>query len=276
MSRTATATTWCRWQVERSATTAAISLLPWIVAVALWELAWSQKWMTTSLFPPPTVFLSYVIENDFRVGFARDSMPVPVAVLASAYRVLAGLALGFVAAIATGILISLSRTASLVIFPFVRGLAPIAPIAWIPLGIVLFGIGNGTAVFVVFTGIYFILTINTVVAVQGVDKRMLKTARSFGASPRQIWLWVVFPAVLPQVFTMLRLNFFAAWMAVLAAEMVGLKNGLGMIIMLGREMFNPSLILVGLLLVGITGYLVDAFLVFVQRRVLWWQAESIK
>lgn len=143
-------------------TTAAISILPWIVAVGLWELAWAQKWMTTSLFPPPTVFLSYVIENDFRVGFARDAMPIPVAVVASAYRVLAGLALGFVGAIATGILISLSRTASLIIFPFVRGLAPIAPIAWIPLGIVLFGIGNGTAVFVVFTGIYFILTINTV------------------------------------------------------------------------------------------------------------------
>jgi NitT/TauT family transport system permease protein len=115
-----------------------------------------------------------------------------------------------------------------------------------------------------------------VVAVQSVDKRMLKTARSFGASPSQIWLWVVFPAVLPQVFTMLRLNFFAAWMAVLAAEMVGLKNGLGMIIMLGREMFNPNLILVGLLLVGITGYIVDAFLVFVQRRVLWWQSENVK
>lgn len=263
-----------RWRKAGSA--AAIAILPWIVAVGLWELAWSQKWMTTSLFPPPTVFLSYVIENDFRVGFSRDAMPVPVAVFASAYRVLAGLALGFVGAIATGILISLSRTASLIIFPFVRGLAPIAPIAWIPLGIVLFGIGNGTAVFVVFTGIYFILTINTVVAVQSVDKRMIKTARSFGASPRQIWLWVVFPAVLPQVFTMLRLNFFAAWMAVLAAEMVGLKNGLGMIIMLGREMFNPSLILVGLLLVGITGYIVDAFLVFVQRRVLWWQSENIK
>ncbi len=263
-----------RWRSV--AATVAISILPWIVAVALWELAWAQKWMTTSLFPPPSVFLSYVIENDFRVGFARDAMPIPVAVVASAYRVLAGLALGFVGAIVTGILISLSRTASLIIFPFIRGLAPIAPIAWIPLGIVLFGIGNGTAVFVVFTGIYFILTINTVVAVQAVDKRMIKTARSFGASPRQVWLWVIFPAVLPQVFTMLRLNFFAAWMAVLAAEMVGLKNGLGMIIMLGREMFNPNLILVGLLMVGITGYLVDAFLVFVQRRVLWWQSENVK
>ena len=135
--------------------------------------------------------------------------------------------------------------------PIVRGLAPIAPIAWIPLGIVLFGIGNPTAIFVVFMGVFFILTISTVAAVGGVDQRLIKTARSFGASKTQVWTRVIFPAVLPQVFTMLRINFFAAWMAVLAAEMVGLKNGLGMMIILGREMFNTNLILLGMCMVGI-------------------------
>jgi NitT/TauT family transport system permease protein len=83
---------------------------------------------------------------------------------------------------------------------------------------------------------------------------------------------VIFPAVLPQVFTMLRINFFAAWMAVLAAEMVGLKNGVGMIVILGREMFNPNLIMLGICIIGITGYAVDALLLFVQRRILWWKA----
>ena len=78
----------------------------------------------------------------------------PVAIVASALRVLAGLALGFVAAITTGILISASRTVSDMVMPIVRGLAPIAPIAWIPLGIMLFGIGNPTAIFVVFMGVY--------------------------------------------------------------------------------------------------------------------------
>ena len=82
---------------------------------------------------------------------------------------------------------------------------------------------------------------------------------------------MIFPAVLPQVFTMLRINFFAAWMAVLAAEMVGLKNGLGMMIILGREMFNTKLILLGMCMVGVTGYVVDALLVQIQRKILWWQ-----
>ena len=249
------------------------ALIPWAVIIAIWELAAASGWSGSVLFPPPSAFLSYAIESDFRVGFGGDAMPIPVAIVVSALRVLAGLAIGFAAALVTGILISASGAFSDMVMPLVRGLAPIAPIAWIPLGIVLFGIGNPTAIFVVFMGVYFILTISTVAAVKAVDQRLIKTARSFGASRAQVWTRVIFPAVLPQVFTMLRINFFAAWMAVLAAEMVGVKNGLGMMIILGREMFNTKLILLGMCMVGATGYAVDALLVQIQRRILWWQPE---
>ena len=244
---------------------------PWAVIIALWEWAAAAGWTGAVLFPPPSVFLRYAVESDFRVGFGNEAMTIRWAIVASALRVLAGLAIGFAAAIVTGILISASRTVSDFVLPVIRGLAPIAPIAWIPLGIVLFGIGNPTAVFVVFMGIYFILTISTVAAVKAVDEHLIKTARSHGASRVQIWTRVIFPSILPQVFTMLRINFFAAWMAVLAAEMVGLKNGLGMMIILGREMFNTKLILLGMCMVGATGYFVDALLVQIQRKVLWWQ-----
>lgn len=249
------------------------ALIPWAVVIAVWEIAAASGWSGAVLFPPPSAFLSYAVESDFRVGFGGDAMPIPFAIVVSALRVLAGLAIGFVAAIATGILISMSGAFAEMVMPLIRGLAPIAPIAWIPLGIVLFGIGNPTAVFVVFMGIYFILTISTVASIKSVDQRLIKTARSFGASKAQVWARVVFPAVLPQVFTMLRINFFAGWMAVLAAEMVGTKNGLGMMIILGREMFNTKLILLGMCMVGATGYAVDALLTQIQRRVLWWQVK---
>ena len=249
-------------------------LVPWAVVIAIWEIAAASGWSGSVLFPPPSAFLRYAVESDFRVGFGGDAMPIPLAILVSALRVLAGLAIGFVLAVATGILISASGSFSDMILPLVRGLAPIAPIAWIPLGIVLFGIGNPTAVFVVFMGVYFILTISTVAAVKAVDQRLIKTARSFGASKTQVWMRVIFPAILPQVFTMLRINFFAAWMAVLAAEMVGVKNGLGMMIILGREMFNTKLILLGMCIVGATGYAVDVLLVQIQRKILWWQQSS--
>ena len=248
--------------------------VPWMIVIAIWEAAAAAGWRGSVLFPPPSAFISYAIESDFRVGFGGDAMTIPGAIVASALRVLAGLAVGFAAAILTGIAIAASKMMSDAFLPLIRGLAPIAPIAWIPLGIVLFGIGNPTAVFVVFMGVYFILTISTVAAVNSVDQRLIKTARSYGATRAQVWTRVIFPAILPQVFTMLRINFFAAWMAVLAAEMVGLKNGLGMMIILGREMFNTKLILLGMCMVGATGYFVDALLVQVQRKILWWQSSS--
>jgi NitT/TauT family transport system permease protein len=250
------------------------TLLPWVVLVSVWELAIARGWVQASLLPPPSSFLSYAVENQLRVGFGNDAMSIPGAILASVYRVLSGMALGFAAALVTGIAISKSGIASAALLPIVRGLAPIAPIAWIPLGIMLLGIGNATAIFIVFTGVFFLLTLSTVASVASVDPRLIKTARTFGASERQVWQWVIFPAVLPQVFTMLRINFFAAWMAVLAAEMVGLKNGVGMMVILGREMFNGNLIMLGICIVGVVGYAVDSFLLFVQRKVLWWQASS--
>jgi NitT/TauT family transport system permease protein len=228
---------------------------PWAAVVLVWELAARRGWLSTVLFPPPT-------------------MSVQWSILASCLRVIVGLALGFGAALVVGVLVSMSRVASRLALPLVRGLAPIAPIAWIPLGIVLFGLGNPTAVFIVFVGVFFTLTIATVAAVASVDPRLVKTARTLGAPPAQIWLRVIFPAIVPQVFTMLRLNFFGAWMGVLAAEMVGLRNGLGALIIMGREMFNANLILLGMALIGASGYAVDSLLVLVQRRVLWWRPES--
>jgi NitT/TauT family transport system permease protein len=247
------------------------ALLPWAVVIVIWEVAAANGWSGAVLFPPPSQFLRYAVESDFRVGFGSEAMAIPMGIVVSALRVLVGLAIGFAAAVATGILISASDAFADMVMPLIRGVAPIAPIAWIPLGIVLFGIGNPTAIFVVFMGIYFILTIATVAAVGSVDPRLVKTARSFGANKTQVWTHVIFPAVLPQVFTMLRINFFAAWMAVLAAEMVGVKNGLGMMIILGREMFNTKLILLGMCMVGVTGYVVDALLMEIQRKILWWQ-----
>src|SRR6201988_567883 len=177
------------------------ALFPWIVVVLIWEIAAARGWSGAVLFPPPSAFLRYAIESDFRVGFGGDAMPIPGAIVVSALRVLVGLAIGFAAAIVTGILISVSGAVADMVMPLIRGLAPIAPIAWIPLGIVLFGIGNPTAVFVVFMGVYFILTISTVAAVGAVDQRLIKTARSFGASKTQGWTGVICPPVLPQVFS---------------------------------------------------------------------------
>ncbi len=249
-------------------------LFPWLVVVLAWEAGAQAGYVNVTLFPPPSHFIRYVFESDFRFGIGPQAVSMWVSILSSFMRVLVGLAIGFVAAIVMGILISMWPAARTFVMPLLQGLAPIAPIAWIPLGIVLFGVGNETAIFIVFIGVFFVLTIATTIAVSSVDPKLVKSARTLGASGHQIWTTVVLPAVLPQVFTLLRINFFAAWMAVLAAEMVGLKNGLGAIIIMGREMFNTDLILVGMCLIGICGYAIDSLLLAIQRSVLWWQEPT--
>jgi NitT/TauT family transport system permease protein len=132
-------------------------------------------------------------------------------------------------------------------------------------------LSNVTAIFIVFMGVFFILTLATLAEIQRIPEEFLTVAGNLGANPLQQWVWVVIPAVLPGVFTLLRTNFIAAWMAVLVAEMVGLRDGLGAIIMMGRNLFNNELIMFGMLVIGISGYAVDRLLVLIGRRVLWWR-----
>lgn len=247
--------------------TASVSLL-----VLAWELAGRYgDFAVTTVLPPPSQFLSMVIENDFRIGLGSQSATLDQAVIATFGRVFAGMALAFVAAIITGTMISLSRVATWCISPFLYLLAPIAPIAWIPTAIVVFGISNSTAIFIVFMGVYFILTIATLAEINRVPDEYLRVASNLGANRWQQWFFVTMPAILPGVFTLLRTNFIAAWMAVLVAEMVGLRDGLGAIIMMGRNLFNNELIMFGMLVIGISGFIVDRIMALIGTRVLWWR-----
>jgi NitT/TauT family transport system permease protein len=240
--------------------------------VALWEYAGSGEGAAlTTVLPPPSRFLTSVAESGFRIGLGSQAVPLPQSIASTFVRVFVGMGLAFVAAVATGALLSLSRLATWCLSPVLYVLAPIAPIAWIPTAIVVFGISNVTAVFIVFMGVYFILTIATLAEIRRIPPEFLTIAGNLGAGPVARWFRVVLPAVLPGVFTLLRTNFIAAWMAVLVAEMVGLRDGLGAIIMMGRNLFNNELIMFGMAVIGISGFLVDRLLAFVSSRLLWWR-----
>jgi len=221
--------------------------------------------------PPPTVFLSSLMENSFKIGLGSQAVPIWRAVLSSLSRVMGGMAIAFLAAVVTGVLMGMSRTVTLFVSPVLRLLAPIAPIAWIPMAIVLFGINNFTALFIVFMGVYFVLTIATLAEIDRLPREYTIVAENLGASTWQRWAFVVFPAVLPGVFTLLRINFIAAWMAVLVAEMIGLRDGLGTIIMMGRNLFNSQLIMFGMLIIGICGFIIDVVLKTIGRHIFWWR-----
>ncbi|GLK68024.1 ABC transporter permease [Hansschlegelia plantiphila] len=240
--------------------------------LGLWEYLGSGGGVAlTSVLPPPSRFISSVAESGFRIGLGSQAAPLAQSIASTFFRVFAGMGIAFVAAIVTGALLSLSKVATWCLTPLLYVLAPIAPIAWIPTAIVVFGISNVTAVFIVFMGVYFILTIATLAEIRRLPEEFTTIAGNLGAGPVDRWFRVVLPAILPGVFTLLRTNFIAAWMAVLVAEMVGLRDGLGAIIMMGRNLFNNELIMFGMAIIGVSGFIVDRLLAMIATRVLWWR-----
>jgi NitT/TauT family transport system permease protein len=247
------------------------------LVVAIWEGAAALNLINTAILPPPHLFIAE-IQNQAQfllpqVGVKRvgANFVALTAIVASLRRILAGLVVAFSAAILIGSLAFYLRIFHKLTFPIITLLAPIAPVAWIPFALVAFGIGDGAAVFVVFVGIFFSLELATVNSMNNVEQLYINTARVLGANRRQVMRHVIFPAILPSLFVIMRVNLFGAWMGVLTAEMVGVNTGLGTIVMVGRQMMNMNLTFLGMAIIGLVGYLLDAGLAFIQRRVLWWK-----
>ena len=248
--------------------------------VTLWEVAAALDLVNRVILPPPSVFVTE-IQNQAQfllpqIGVQRigGNFVALTAIWASLVRIVSGLALAFVAAVLVGSLAFSLRVFHKLTYPVITLLAPIAPVAWIPFALVAFGIGDGAAIFVVFVGIFFVLELAAVSSMNNVDQHHIDTARVLGASRRQVMWHVIFPAILPNLFVIMRVNLFGAWMGVLTAEMVGVNTGLGTIVLVGRQMMNMNLTFLGMAMIGLVGYLLDAGLAVLQRRVLWWRSAA--
>jgi NitT/TauT family transport system permease protein len=251
--------------------------------VAIWELAWAVGWADPKMLPPPHLFLgdlsnqaqyfdtSQVIAGEEARGAAWG---VAHSVGATILRVLVGLALGFALAVLVGIGTRYFRLFGKLVLPSVTLLAPVSPLAWLPVAIYTFGTGNGPAVFLVFVAVFFIIVLATISEIDSVSPTYLNVARTMGASRAQTYRLVILPAILPGLFMILRLNLFAAWMIVLIAESAGVGSGLGQVIMIARNTFNSPLVFFTIAIIGIVGYAIDSLLRQVQKRMLYWLPDE--
>lgn len=147
---------------------------------------------------------------------------------------------------------------------------PHSPLAWIPLSILWFGIGDTQNQFIIFLGIFFPILLNTITGVRGVEPNLVRAARCLGASEWAILSRVVLRAALPQIITGIRIGLGVGWMALVAAELVGASSGLGFLINDARTILRTDYIIVGMATIGIVGLLIDAAIREVMRRVLPW------
>ena len=159
--------------------------------------------------------------------------------------------------------------------PIVEMLRPVPPLAWIPLSILWFGVGNTQNEFIIFLGCFFPILINTVAGVKGVEPNLVRAARCLGAGERQTLWRVVLRAALPQIVTGIRVGLGVGWMALVAAELVGASSGLGFLINDARTVLRTDYVIVGMATIGVVGLAIDRVIRAVSRRLLpWSQALS--
>jgi len=273
--------------VTRAASRIGVTLLSVGLFCALWELLWALGISDPRLLPPPHVFLGNFPEQAkffntaqrWQVGVGINTGPSPtlavlITVASSAARVFAGLLIAACLSISVGGAIRYYVAVEKLVLPTVTLLSPVSPIAWLPVAIFLFGIGDAPAIFMVVVALFFHMVLATISQIDGVNRNLINVARTMGASKFQIYARVIIPAILPGLLVVLRLNLFGAWMVVLVAESTGVGYGLGQVIMLARNTFNPSLVFFTIALIGVLGFLSDWALRMLQKRILYWVPET--
>ena len=235
-----------------------------LLLVATW---WAAVVRTESaIFPTPLQVVTGTVElvND---GTLWEHIG------ASLMRVGAGFSLAFVVAIPLGLWMGRVNAVYMTLNPVFQMLRPISPIAWIPIAILWFGVGNASPIFLIFIASVFPMILQTAVGVHTIDARYLRAAENFGVSRFDLMRRVVVPAVLPQVLIGMRVGLGVAWLVVVAAEMIALKSGLGYLIMDSRNAGNRyDLVVAGMVIIGLIGLLLDSLMrSFEELKSVRWQ-----
>jgi NitT/TauT family transport system permease protein len=235
---------------------AAKRALPSIAVIALIiGLWWAVVVATASVvFPTPWQVVSGTVEL-VRDGTLWEHIG------ASLFRVGAGFGLAVIVAVPLGLWMGWVKGAYVTLNPLFQMLRPISPIAWIPIAILWFGVGNVSPIFLIFISSVFPMVVQTVTGVHTIEKRYLRAAANFGVSRATLFRQVVIPAVLPQIIVGMRIGLGVAWLVVVAAEMIALRSGLGYLIIDSRNAGNRyDLVIAGMIIIGLIGLLLDGLM----------------
>jgi len=239
-----------------------ISVLSIVGFLLLW---WAvAAWTATpiQLPTPPAVWAALVdLAQD---GELFDNVSI------SFVRLVISMVVAAVLALPLGFAMGLSPRVNSYVDPLVEMLRPISGIAWIPLGLFIFGIGGTLPVFIMAYVAFFPMLLNTVAGVRGADRKLVAAARTMGVSRARIIRLVVLPAALPTIMVGVRIGFAGAWAAIIAAELIGSPSGLGFAIEWYRELLMSPNVFAYIIAVSVVGYACDLVLQALRRWLTPW------
>ena len=227
--------------------------LPALAVIAALLAAWWLIVVETHsvIFPTPWQVVTGTVELIRDGTLWRD-------IGASLMRVGLGFSLAVLIAVPLGLWLGWVKGAYSTLNPLFQILRPISPIAWIPIAILWFGVGNASPIYLIFISSVFPMIVQTTAGVHTIERRYLRAAQNFGVSRGRLFRQVVIPAVLPQIIVGMRIGLGVAWLVVVAAEMIALRSGLGNLIIDSRNAGNRyDLVIAGMIIIGLIGLLLD-------------------
>jgi NitT/TauT family transport system permease protein len=251
---------------------AVLKALPAIAVVTLLVATWWASVVFTGsvIFPTPWQVVAGVVEL-FRDGTLFRH------IASSLLRVGTGFGLAVAVALPLGLWMGWVRGAHATLNPLLQMLRPISPIAWIPIAILWFGVGDASPIFLIFLSSVFPMAVQTTAGVHTIERRYLQAAENFGVGRHTLFTQVVIPAVLPQIIVGMRIGLGVAWLVVVAAEMIALRSGLGYLIIDSRNAGNRyDLVIAGMIIIGLIGLLLDGVMRLLEglKSVRWRYAHQ--
>ena len=239
------------------------ALLPWLLPAALlglWFLGAAQGWISPQVLPPP----QFVWETLRDLALSGELW---LHVAASLQRVLVGFAAGALLGLALGSAMGLSRSVEAYLLPSFNALVQIPVLGWLPFVLLLVGIGEPLKYILIAKAALVPVALNTLQGFRQTPVALREVGRVYGYTRRQQVLEIVLPHAVPTLFTGLRLGFTKAWLSLVVVELVASSEGLGYLIVYGRQLFQLDLVMAAVIVVGAIGYAIDRVLDWAERRV---------
>jgi sulfonate transport system permease protein len=234
-----------------------------VIIIAVWAVMGQTGHLNTVILPTPSAIVETFVKL-IEKGTLLTNLWISVT------RVLQGYLIASVSGIVLGILFGLSKHLNRFTELLIQIIKPIPPIAWIPLVILWFGIGESGKIFLIFLGGFFTILINVMDGIHQTDAKLVEVSKSMETPFLKHVFKMVIPGAAPNIFTGLRTGLSSCWMCVVAAELVASTTGLGYMIMNARQYGQTGTVIVGMLAIGIIGKIMDSLLKCIEKLVIRW------
>jgi len=248
-----------------------VSFISIAVAIFLWFIVTNLGWVKPLFLPSPQELIETVIDL-VRIGYRQVALQTHI--LVSLARALFAFAMAGIIGIPIGLLMGFFPVINAALDPFVQFFRPLPKLALIPLVILWFGIGELSKFVLIFMATWLTVIVSAAAAVRGVPENRIRVARALGVNQYQFFRYVIFPSVLPDLFTGMRVGVGIGWTTLIAAEMIAATSGVGWMVLNASSYLRTDVVLLGIVILGSLGYILDIVIVMIQRKVVPWTGKG--